>query len=296
MDNELEQEISEYVNRFGSIGVKYGIGEFWNREDVIKRLKELSNEDVSEKLAHVKSLPAEREKRVQEVLAKLNADEQFKELVKTARMFVYLRTYRTDKISNSFANGFRLFEEIGRRCGISRREVIDCPPNEIVAMEFPPSEKIIERAKAVITKGINGKVYFTDGKTAIKLKEKLESAVGNDKAEENVEQELRGMAAFKGKVQGKAKIILDNTDLNKVERGDILVAAMTTPDFVPAMERAAGFVTNEGGILCHAAIIAREMKKPCITGTKIATKLIKDGDIIEVDAEQGIVRLVDQVE
>ena len=61
---------------------------------------------------------------------------------------------------------------------------------------------------------------------------------------------------------------------------------------MPAMEKAAAFVTDEGGITCHAAIVAREMKKPCIIGTKIATKVLKDGDLVEVDAEKGIVRIL----
>jgi pyruvate,water dikinase len=78
--------------------------------------------------------------------------------------------------------------------------------------------------------------------------------------------------------------------MNKVQKGDILVTSMTTPDYVPAMERAAAFITDEGGLSCHAAIVAREMKKPCIIGTKIATKVLKDGDIVEVDANQGIVK------
>ena len=69
-----------------------------------------------------------------------------------------------------------------------------------------------------------------------------------------------------------------------------MVAVMTFPNFVQAMERASAFVTDEGGILCHAAIIAREMRKPCITGTKIATKVLKDGDLVEVDADKGIVK------
>ena len=67
---------------------------------------------------------------------------------------------------------------------------------------------------------------------------------------------------------------------------------MTNPSFLSAMHRAAAFVTNEGGITCHAAILAREMKKPCITGTKIATKVFQDGDLVEVDAERGIVRKI----
>jgi pyruvate,water dikinase len=68
---------------------------------------------------------------------------------------------------------------------------------------------------------------------------------------------------------------------------------MTFPSMIMAMERAAAFVTDEGGILCHAAIIAREMKKPCVIATKNATKAFKDGDLIEVDANTGIVRKIE---
>ena len=67
---------------------------------------------------------------------------------------------------------------------------------------------------------------------------------------------------------------------------------MTTPDLLPAMERATAFITDEGGITCHAAIVAREMKKPCIIGTKTATKILKNGDLIEVDAVNGIVKII----
>lgn len=101
-----------------------------------------------------------------------------------------------------------------------------------------------------------------------------------------------GSVAAKGKVRGKAKIIMELDDLKKIKKGDILVTPMTTPDYLWAMHKAAAFVTDEGGITCHAAIVAREFKKPCIIGTKIATQILKDGDKIEVDADHGIVRKI----
>ncbi len=67
---------------------------------------------------------------------------------------------------------------------------------------------------------------------------------------------------------------------------------MTSPDYILAMEKAAGFITDEGGLTCHAAIVAREMNKPCLIGTKIATKVLKDGDMVEVDAAKGIVKII----
>jgi pyruvate,water dikinase len=67
---------------------------------------------------------------------------------------------------------------------------------------------------------------------------------------------------------------------------------MTTPDYVSSMKVAGAIVTNEGGLLCHAAIISRELGKPCVIGTKIATQVLKDGDMVEVDADNGVVRII----
>ncbi len=105
-------------------------------------------------------------------------------------------------------------------------------------------------------------------------------------------KEISGQIGYKGTVIGKVKIVYTKEDLSKVLQGDILVSPMTTPDFLPAMKLAGAFVTDEGGLLCHAAIVSREMKIPCVIGTKIATQLLKDGDIIEVDANRGIIRKI----
>jgi len=107
--------------------------------------------------------------------------------------------------------------------------------------------------------------------------------------------EITGQMASTGKAIGQVKIIKRKEQMIEMEEGKILVTPMTTPEFVPVMEKAAAFVTDEGGILCHAAIVAREMKKPCIIGTKVATELLNDGDLIEVDADNGIIRIIEKV-
>ncbi len=76
----------------------------------------------------------------------------------------------------------------------------------------------------------------------------------------------------------------------KIRQGEILVAVITYPALLPAMERASAIVTDEGGLLCHAAIVSRELGIPCVVGTRIATKVLKDGDLIEVDASEGVVK------
>ena len=77
-----------------------------------------------------------------------------------------------------------------------------------------------------------------------------------------------------------------------MNKGDVLVSIATDPDIVTAMKKASAFVTDEGGLSCHAAIISREMNKPCVIGTKIATKVFKDNDLVEVDANKGIIKIL----
>lgn len=103
-----------------------------------------------------------------------------------------------------------------------------------------------------------------------------------------------GSIAYPGLVSGVAKVILGKKDLSKIKEGDILIASMTAPDYISAMKKSAAIVTDEGGITCHAAIVARELKKPCIIGTKIATKVLKDDMILEVDADKGVVKIIKQ--
>jgi pyruvate, water dikinase len=95
-----------------------------------------------------------------------------------------------------------------------------------------------------------------------------------------------------GKVSATVKIVNVASDMDKMKLGDIIVSVATTPEIVKAMKKASAFITDEGGITCHAAIVARELKKPCIIGTKIATKVLKDGDLVEVDANRGEVKII----
>jgi phosphohistidine swiveling domain-containing protein len=103
---------------------------------------------------------------------------------------------------------------------------------------------------------------------------------------------LKGTAAFKGKAQGTARIVYDPLKHQIFNEGDVLITGMTRPDYLPLMKKSSAIITDVGGLLCHAAIVAREIGKPCIIGTKFATKVLKDGDYIEVDANNGIVKKI----
>ncbi len=107
--------------------------------------------------------------------------------------------------------------------------------------------------------------------------------------------EITGQIANGGVAHGTVRVLRSSKDCEAFVPGEVLVASMTTPNYISAMKRAIAFVTDEGGITCHAAIIARELGVPCIIGTKIATKVLKDGDVVEVDAEKGVVTIVKRI-
>ena len=101
--------------------------------------------------------------------------------------------------------------------------------------------------------------------------------------------ELKGLGASPGVASGKARLILNPGELGRVQSGEILVTRMTTPDYVPAMMRAAGVVTDEGGMTSHAAIVSRELGVPCVVGTGRATKALSQDLLLTVDGTKGLV-------
>ena len=100
---------------------------------------------------------------------------------------------------------------------------------------------------------------------------------------------VKGMGASPGVAAGRVRILHSAAEMEALKAGEILVTTMTTPDMVPAMAQAAGIVTDEGGITCHAAIVSRELGVPCIVGTRTATKLLAEGAEITVDGKSGVV-------
>lgn len=184
--------------------------------------------------------------------------------------------------------------KVAEKLGLSYTELISLTHKEVLAAlrgELS-AEELIKRAKrreslnwAVII-GEDGYAEIVEDEEDVKT-----LSVLIPKFEKNA-QELKGQPGYKGVVRAPAKIIMNSEEFHKLLPGDILVTSMTTPDFVVLMQKSAGIVTNIGGLLSHAAIMSRELKKPCIVGTKFATDVFKDGDMLELDAGKGVVRKV----
>ena len=129
------------------------------------------------------------------------------------------------------------------------------------------------------------KQFFVSGKPALEMHLMLDK-------EPPALKQLNGMPVWQGVVRGKVKVLLACDQVGKMNQGDILVCTMSDPDFMPAIQKASAIVADQGGLLCHAAIVARELQIPCVVGTEYGTKLLKDGDEVEVDAVNGVVRKI----
>jgi phosphohistidine swiveling domain-containing protein len=168
-------------------------------------------------------------------------------------------------------------------------EVEDALRKEVTAEELKTRAKKRQDNGNIwcIVSKVGGGVIFTEDPEDIKyIEEAVVPKVDKDA------KEIRGTIGNPGTYTGPARIIMNTPDFGKMQAGDVLVSTMTTPDFIVLMQKSGAIVTDIGGLLCHAAIVSREMNKPCVIGTKFATQMLKDGDMVEVDANKGIVRII----
>lgn len=135
-----------------------------------------------------------------------------------------------------------------------------------------------EGKKREVLVGKETRTFFNDLKKQLLFDDKIE---------------IKGDISSKGskkKYTGTVKVVLSIMDCKKIKRGDFIVSTMTSPDYMVAMKNSGGIITDEGGVTCHAAIISRELNKPCITGTVRGTKILKDGDVVEINVEDGSIK------
>lgn len=190
----------------------------------------------------------------------------------------------------------KLLGEVARRRGVSlTREVFFYSFDELYDLvsfgKKMATKTILERSRgfAVLREDKNVRMFIK--KDADALWKQVKRLVS-----QKDKNTISGSVAFPGKVRGRVKVIFQKRSNSigdyGVKKSEILVTDMTKPDMIPACRKAKGIITDEGGIMCHAAIIAREYKKPCIVGTKLATQLLKSGDVVEVDANIGVVKVI----
>ena len=293
--------LDSHVKTYGYMGARnYWWERAWTEKDITSRLKNFykGNKNPEDELKKIEKTQSERKSAFNKLIKKLHIGEKSElfKLINIASEYAFLRTWRTDIIYGSGYRARNLFYEIARRAKADKSIIPFLTIREVIKMarlkKIPISAGELKKRKQFnASLRMKNNFYVLSG---LAWKKKLAFLSGP--AEKLPLKDFKGNIAYPGIARGRVAIVKQGTEcgesLNKIKKGDIMVAIMTFPNFIPAMEKAAAFVTDEGGILCHAAIVAREMEKPCIIATKIATQVLKDGDRVEVDANKGIVRKI----
>lgn len=215
--------------------------------------------------------------------AKSVIDPEHHGLVDLMQFIIFYRTQRTDTMYRALYTYIPQFKIMAKALGLHYDQLTHFTRDELLSGQMPNKETLNTRMQAYA-------LVLEYGKMRVVVETELEELRRFFNTHIDLSQGVRGKVANPGLVKGPVKLVRSRAEYANVTEGDILVTTMTTPNMVPIMKLAAGFVTDEGGITCHAAIISREMNKPCIIGTRVATQVLKDGDMVEVDANAGVVR------
>jgi len=285
LSSKTKAEIKKFSKKYFWFPYEYVGPGIWDEETVRKRVEEES------KKSDYKSHKVDVKKLQKSCIQTYDLSKKSQELFKILRTMTLMQDDR--KMFNSqfcyYANGI-ILSELAKKLEISREEVLYID-QELISLYLEDENvfrsRIKRRSQFFTTSQLNGKRTIYEGEEA---KEYLKSQ-GIDLFSNLDVQEIKGQVASPGKVNGIVRV-LKTSHVTDFKPGNILVTGMTTPDFVVLMKKASAVITDEGGITSHAAIVSREVGIPCIIGTRNATKILQDGDEVEVDADKGIVRIL----
>lgn len=256
-------------------------------KDIEKEIKKHSKKKISEEIRNIEKNFLDIVDEKQKILNRIELTKDDKKDIEFAKLTIYWIDQRKLGMMKQFYYFTQLFEDIAKKFNLDYHELAVSRANEIE--QFLESGKRL--GKGIIKKRDKGvmSIYEKDNKITEYYGKDAEDLFKFASRIEN--REIKGIVASRtdmDKIRGIAKII-KNPEKYDIEKGEILVTSMTRIEFVPMMRKAKAIITDEGGIACHAAIVSRELKIPCIIGTKTATKLLKTGDKIVLDLEKGTV-------
>ncbi|MBU1197890.1 hypothetical protein KJ765_05275 [Candidatus Micrarchaeota archaeon] len=286
----IRKKIEAHWEKYKPLGFMY-YGIPYAFEHYLKEFAEFfkSGKNAERTFAEMDEVIEEHRERKEQLEKQLEFDEYHRELFAVYAEFMMTKWYRRYAQITSLYHMDALIQEIADRLNISNHEM-RCMLFEEIEMAL--KEGRIDRA-LLRERTIFCTLYAEKGFCQVLIGDAARKQ-GED-AKEKIDmdvKELKGQCASLGKAVGTVKIIQEAADMTKMNEGDILVAYATNPDVVPAMKKAAAIVTDQGGVTCHAAIVSRELGIPCLIGTKIATKVLKDGERVDVDATNGWVRKI----
>ncbi len=300
-DNKAKKMIEKHWENFcwiplWSIYAKPLSYEYFEGEikNILERVK-----DPRREIKRLKDEETKAKKKLQTTFREIRATPGLINEVKHLQEYIFLRIYRKNAICQAHYYHLPLLYEAANRLELTSDEI------KLLSLEEIIDGLLGKISSSKLKAFSNGRqkgwsILVRDGslKTICGVKEIIETMerykiIAPTSA---MQRTVKGSVACRGKTIGRVKIVTKLSELNKVEKGDVLVAKMTTPDYMTALHKVSAIVTDEGGITCHAAIVAREFNIPCITATRNATQILADGDLVEVDAVNGIVRMIETIE
>lgn len=295
LSKESINQIGKHLDKYAYINRGLGTSQPSTKNDIIDRLQEIEKQTTDE--ARLEDMEYNASQRKVEddfkwALNKVKPNDKFRKIIDQAKMHSYVRNSRVEAFIKADFGASFLYAEIANRIGFTEEQIMEITPEEMIdALDGgarPSKKEMALRSKNYAMLVRNSKTeLITDPNEIEKLKN--EYYVNVDK-----QKEIQGrVACVGGIIIGRAKICLDKNQIIKVEKGDILVAQFTTPDFVPAMEKAATIIADQGGLSSHAAIISRELGVPCVIDTKNGTRIIHDNDLLEVDTKKGMIKILE---
>lgn len=254
-------------------------------KDFSNKLKEITFLDTDEIKVQIKDTKIDWEKIHTKIYKKYRVKKELQNVFYLFRMVSYLRDVRKGftLVTNHYYD--ILVGRLAKLVNIPFAKFAVCLPGDLQGDLNYLEKRLDERSHYFIEYYHHGKNEIFFGKTAENIYREFQKSFSG---EINL---IKGFTASPGKIKGLARVVMGETHFGKFNEGEILVAPMTRPEYLPLMKKAAAIITDEGGLTSHAAIIARELRKPCLIGTKIATKILKDGDLIEINTNHNQVKI-----
>lgn len=227
-------------------------------------------------------------KKINKIEKDLNIDNYHKKLFQCVRDSLFLKEFRKSYTSKSLYYFDFILDEISIRTNLSIREIrhINVEDIEKVFLDKQFQNEIKKRVNLSL-------FYITKDKTSICINKKASEIYNQFCLPKKIDNKLNGISVSSGKAKGLAKVVMNPNELHKVNKGDIIISTQIVPSFASVLKKSVGLVCDGGsGITSHSAILSREAGIPCVTATSFATKIIKDGDLIEIDANNGIVKIL----
>lgn len=227
------------------------------------------------------------------IIQELNPDEKTLKLIKGLRETAFVRTEDNVIMGKSSYLMMAFFNEIAKRLGIDYYKLKELTPDEVIEHleknKKVSKDLIKQRLELTASVANKGERYVFVGEKAREIKKIIEDQLKHEKHDKDV---FVGTCASAGGVTGIVKLALSSKEAKDIKNGEILVAPATSADFVPAMRKAAAIITEFGGITSHAAVVSREFNVPCIVGVKNITKFLKSGDLVDVNANEAVIRKI----